>query len=470
MGDGWATAREYRTPIGSPLYFRHPASREHDTGFGHPERAERIVALERELDSRDWLGWRRQEAPRVELDQLLAVHPREHVEAARELSARSGAFDPDTPTSPGSYEAALRSAGGAATGRRITRQLSALVATDERIGVLELTTAVALWTREGRCMGLVTQSRAGTTRPLLAGATVLATGGAAALWLRNTNPPGAVGAGLSLAHAAGAALADLEFVQFHPTALAAGVAQDGFLITEAVRGEGATLLGAGGRRFVDELAPRDQVALAIQAELRRSRESAVGLDMRAIDLERFPNIAATLTQSGLDPRREPVPVAPAAHYAMGGIATDLDGRSRLPGLYAVGECACTGLHGANRLASNSLAECFVFGRRTALAAREEPQPPENRGRPPAPGPPPLPDERTRAALWEHAGLERDAEGLRKLLDEPHPLARLVASACLAREESRGAHQRTDHPDTDPALDSMHAVVGTKGEPAFEPWR
>ena len=360
-------------------------------------------------------------------------------------------------------------AGGAATGRRITRQLSALVATDERIAVLELTTAVALWTREGRCIGLVVQARDGATRPLLAAATVLATGGAAALWLRNTNPPGAMGAGLSLAHAAGAALADLEFVQFHPTALAAGVAEDGFLITEAVRGEGATLLGADGGRFVDELAPRDQVALAIQAELRRSGEPAVGLDMRAIDLERFPNIAATLVQAGLDPQREPVPVAPAAHYAMGGIATDLDGRSRLSGLYAVGECACTGLHGANRLASNSLAECFVFGRRAAIAASDEPHPPEDPGPPPDPGAPPLPAESTRTALWEHAGLERDAEGLRKLLNEPLPLARLVARACLAREESRGAHQRTDHPDTDPALDDMHAVVGAEGEPEFEPW-
>jgi L-aspartate oxidase len=360
-------------------------------------------------------------------------------------------------------------AGGAATGRRITRQLSALVATDDRIAVLELTTATALWVREERCIGLVVQARDGATSPLLATATVLATGGAAALWLRNTNPPGAVGAGLSLAHAVGAALADLEFVQFHPTALAGGGAQDGFLITEAVRGEGATLIGADGQRFVDELAPRDQVALAIQAELRRSGETAVGLDMRSVDLERFPNIAATLAQAGLDPRREPVPVAPAAHYAMGGIATDLEGRSRLPGLYAVGESACTGLHGANRLASNSLAECFVFGHRAALAACAEPQPPRDPGPPPPSGAPPLPEESTRAALWQHAGLERDAEGLGALLDDPLPLARLVARACLAREESRGAHQRTDHPETDPALDGMHALLGPDEEPVFERW-
>jgi L-aspartate oxidase len=361
-------------------------------------------------------------------------------------------------------------AGGAATGRRITRQLSALVATDERISVLELTTATTLWTHEGRCVGLVAQAREGAIKTLLAGATVLATGGAAALWLRNTNPPGAVGAGLSLAHAAGAALADLEFVQFHPTALAAGVAQDGFLITEAIRGEGAALLGSDGRRFVDELAPRDQVALAIQAELRRSGEAAVGLDMRGVDLDRFPNIAAALAEAGLDPLREPIPVAPAAHYAMGGIATDLDGRSSLPGLYAVGECACTGLHGANRLASNSLAECFVFGRRAALAVARESPPPQDPGRPPPPGAPPVPADRTRAALWKHAGLERHADGLKKLLDEPLPLARLVGQACLAREESRGAHQRSDHPNAEPALDAMHAVIGADGEPAFERWQ
>src|SRR4051794_31849537 len=254
-------------------------------------------------------------------------------------------------------------AGGAATGRRITRQLSALVATDERIVVLEQTAAATLWTHEGRCVGAIAQTPDAAATPVLAGATVLATGGAAALWQRHTNPPGAVGVGMSLAHAAGAVLADLEFVQFHPTALAAGIAQDGFLITEAVRGEGATLLGADGERFVDELAPRDQVALAIQHELSRSGERAVALDMRGVDLQRFPNIAAALREAGLDPLGEPVPVAPAAHYAMGGVATDIDGRSSLPGLYAIGECACTGLHGANRLASNSLAECFVFGRR-----------------------------------------------------------------------------------------------------------
>ena len=157
-------------------------------------------------------------------------------------------------------------------------------------------------------------------------------------------------------------------MQFHPTALRLDGPRDGFLVTEAVRGEGALLYDSQGERFVEELAPRDEVALAIHTELERSGEPAVWLDMRDVDVERFPNIAAALADVGLDPARHLLPVAPAAHYTMGGIATDLDGRSSLPGLYAVGECACTGLHGANRLASNSLAECVVFGRRAALAA------------------------------------------------------------------------------------------------------
>jgi L-aspartate oxidase len=359
-------------------------------------------------------------------------------------------------------------AGGAATGRRITRELSALAAVHERIEVLEPVTAGALLCHVGRCVGLVANTRRGDPLSVLARAVVLATGGMAALWERTTNPRGAIGAGLSLAHRAGAELADLEFMQFHPTALRLDGPRDGFLITEAVRGEGATLLNAEGERFVDELAPRDQVALAIQSELVRTGQPAVGLDMRAVDVERFPNIAAALEEVGLDPTRDLLPVAPAAHYTMGGVASDLDGRSSLPGLYAVGESACTGLHGANRLASNSLAECFVFGRRAALAAGQDAPPPKH----PPPGPPAeidLPGEATRAALWRHAGLERDPAGLRELLEDPYPLARLIAAACLAREESRGAHQRADRPDTDPALDGMHTLVGSGAQPRFERW-
>jgi L-aspartate oxidase len=298
-------------------------------------------------------------------------------------------------------------AGGAATGRRITRALSALAATHERIRVLEPLAATSVATREGRAAGLTVRPRDGEPFALSARAAVLATGGTAALWQRTTNPRGAVGSGLSLASAAGARLADLEFMQFHPTALRLDGPRDGFLVTEAVRGEGATLLNPDGQRFVDELAPRDEVALAIEAELRRSGQPAVWLDMRGVDVERFPNIAAALADVGLDPTRDLLPVAPAAHYTMGGIATDLDGRSSVPGLYAVGECACTGLHGANRLASNSLAECLVFGRRAALAATAEPglTGAETITEPDAPAPP---AETTRAALWRRAGLPRRA--------------------------------------------------------------
>ena len=272
----------------------------------------------------------------------------------------------------GHSERRIVHAGGSATGRRITRALSALAATHERVEVLEPLAATAIATHEGRCAGLALRSRDGARFTVSARAVILATGGMAALWQRTTNPSGAVGSGLSLASSAGAELADLEFMQFHPTALRLDGPRDGFLMTEALRGEGALLFDSQGERFVDELAPRDEVALAIHTELERTGEPAVWLDMRSVDVERFPNIAAALAEVGLDPGSHLIPVAPAAHYTMGGVATDLEGRSSLPGLYAVGECACTGLHGANRLASNSLAECLVFGRRAALAAAGEP--------------------------------------------------------------------------------------------------
>jgi L-aspartate oxidase len=359
-------------------------------------------------------------------------------------------------------------AGGSATGRRITRELSALAAVDDRIEVLEPRAATALTLHEGRCIGLVARPRRGDPLPVLARAVVLATGGMAALWARSTNPRGAVGSGLTLAHAAGAELADLEFMQFHPTALRLDGPRDGFLITEAVRGEGATLHDERGERFVDELAPRDLVALAIQSQLQRSGEDAASLDMRTVDLARFPNIAAALEEVGIDPRRDLIPVAPAAHYTMGGVATDLHGRSSVPGLYAVGEAACTGLHGANRLASNSLAECFVFGCRAALAATADPEPPTSAPADDAIHTSPPSDE-TRAALWRHAGLQRDAAGLRELLDDRFPMARLIAASCLAREESRGAHQRTDHPATNPELDHRHTLVVGTDPPRFTEW-
>jgi L-aspartate oxidase len=354
-------------------------------------------------------------------------------------------------------------AGGSATGRRILRQLSADVAEAPAIAVLEGARAAGLLA-DGHCVGV----RLEDGRTLTARGTILATGGAAALWSRTTNPPGSFGSGLLLARAAGAALADLEFVQFHPTAVVGVPGREGFLISEAVRGEGATLHDAHGERFVDELAPRDEVARAIFRTMREQSASAVSLDMRQIDPARFPNVVAALREAGLDPATELVPVAPASHYVMGGIVTDLEGRSHVPGLYAVGECACTGLHGANRLASNSLSECFVFGRRAALRALDEPEGASAAGAPPAEPVAPPPTRETRKAMWRHAGLERDADGLRPLLDDSYPLARLVARSAIFRAESRGAHARADFPDTDPALDERHTVLDGDA-PRLEHW-
>ena len=191
--------------------------------------------------------------------------------------------------------------------------------------------------------------------------------------------------------------------------------------------------------------------------------------MRSIDMRGFPNVAAALRRADFDPSRELVPVAPAAHYTMGGIAVDLDGRSSIDGLLAVGECACSGLHGANRLASNSLAECFVFGRRAGLAAAANEPLPKQTGTAPEAGPDPVPPRPSRAALWRGAGLHRTAEGLKALLDDPFPLARHIASAALAREESRGAHQRQDFRETDPRLDLTHVTLQRDAHPQLERW-
>jgi L-aspartate oxidase len=390
--------------------------------------------------------------------------------AVRDLLARGAVFDLDHEgrlalgLEGGHAARRIVHSGGSQTGHEITSKLAAMVAAQERIEVRERTSARALWSDGERCHGVLTDAGA-----IAAAATVLSTGGAAALWRRTTNPRGAIGAGPVLAAAAGADLADLEFCQFHPTALALpGSRFDGVLITEAVRGEGAKLLDAAGERFTEELAPRDEVTAAILDRMEIDGAPAVKLDLREIDPARFPNVFSSLAEAGLEPRSEPVPVTPAAHYTMGGIAVDLDGRSSLPGLYAVGECSCTGLHGANRLASNSLSECFVFGDRAARAALAEPA---------GAGRPPLPDWRfepptqeTRDAVWRLAGPLRNPDDLAALVSNPYPLASATATGALNRRESRGGHLRSDCPERDEELDGIHFVLAADGNVRREAWR
>ena len=310
----------------------------------------------------------------------------------------------------------------------------------------------------------------GASRDVLAGATVLATGGYAALYERSTNAPVSDGSGLWAAYRAGAMLADLEFVQFHPTAFA-GPGQC-FLVTEALRGAGAVLTDRDGHRFLfasdprGELAPRSAVARAVCEHLRLTGDPWVLLDARGLGepllARRFPGFLARCRRAGLDPAVEPVQVAPAAHYTMGGIVTDLSGRTAMPGLLAAGECARTGVHGANRLASNSLLEAAVFGRRAGEAAAREAAADRRLGAA-APAGPVAPAgtlevPAVRRLLSRAAGPLRDAAGLRQAIgalsksggatpdaEAARGLARLICEAALRREESRGGHVRTDFP-------------------------
>jgi L-aspartate oxidase len=365
--------------------------------------------------------------------ELLTAEAPERIAELRGLGVD---FDAGLGREGGHSRARVVHAGGADTGRHIADVLTTRAREHPRIGLVE-----------GERLTTLSRFRGSPV--------VLATGGYAALWSRTTNPRGAVGDGLLLAHAAGAALADLELVQFHPTALRDGNGHDGYLLSEALRGAGATLLDLGGERFVDELAPRDVVARAIDAR------AGARLDLREIERDRYPTLMATLERAGYAPADEPIPVSPAAHYAIGGIATDLDGRTSVLGLYAAGECACTGVHGANRLASNSLLECLVFGRRAGLAALDGP-------RFEADSAPSAPPADTGAALWHEAGLIRSREGLSRLLDSPHSLVRGIAACGLAREESRGVHFREDFPVESEEL-AGHLVVHPDREPALERW-
>ena len=391
-----------------------------------------------------------------------------------------------------------------ATGAEVVRTLVQAVRHAPEVRVVDCAFAIDLVLEGDQAVGLLAVHADGRRVLHLAPAVVLATGGLGRLYLHTTNPREATGDGLAMAARAGARLVDLEFVQFHPTALAAG-ADPMPLLTEALRGEGAVLIDEAGRRFMPgehpdaELAPRDVVARAIW------RQSMAGhrvfLDAREAVGEEFPEHFPTVfhlcREHGLDPRTEPIPVAPAAHYHMGGIAVDENGRTSLAGLWACGEVAATGAHGANRLASNSLLEALVFGARVADDLRDGlPADRTSRGRlaagatsglsgVSAPGDAEL-TAAVRRLMWEKVGLVRDEAGLTaavsglERLAAAHPqasgearnllgIARLVAAAALERRESRGGHYRSDFPESDPAWQRrLFLTAAPDGSARFEP--
>ena len=384
-----------------------------------------------------------------------------------------------------------------ATGREIGTVLHKRISAMSRVRAHAHARVVDLVIEQGRCAGVKYLADDGTVGVARARAVLLATGGAGHVFRDTTNPVVATGDGISMAYRGGARVADLEFVQFHPTALMLpGEAR--FLLSEALRGEGARLLNAEGEPFMHrydpagDLAPRDRVARGIVRETERT--GAVYLSMEHLDPAfvhaRFPLISETCRKVGLDLARDRIPVGPAAHYVMGGVQTDIDGRTSIPALYAAGEAACTGVHGANRLASNSLLEGLVFGARAGCAMRDDGSadwPVEttkvlefdagrSRRHPPpgeCGGAVTIPE--VQDQMWRHVGLFRDREGLTRALSLLEPawraldarigngepldaetwraasiltVGRLIARAALRREESRGGHYRTDFPDRD----------------------
>lgn len=393
---------------------------------------------------------------------------------------------------------------GDATGLAITSTLVKQVRSNPNIRVLEGYQAIDLLLHEGNCAGILAMNQWGRFYHFSAKATILATGGAGALYGLTSNHPWAVGEGIALAYRAGAEVADMEFIQFHPTVMKTHDGQ-GFLISEATRGEGGQLLTPSGERFMPtydsraELAPRDIVTRGIYDAMRREGSHEVYLDLTHLSDDylqrRFPTIYARCCSEGINPATQPIPVAPAAHYLMGGIRTDLYGTTTVAGLYAAGECACTGVHGANRLASNSLLECLVTGSRAALSAvqyqeNRQPRkaqvaelstPPITNGQHPSyPEDRPATMTQLTAIMRDSAGPMRSLEGLQKGLESLaiFPLhvqridmssirlanaalvAHLVIAGALVREESRGAHYRKDFPQSDESW-KVHLVFGQK---------
>ena len=359
------------------------------------------------------------------------------------------------------------------TGQEIVRALAAAVAAREDIDLWVGVEVVALQMDGGRVAGVIARRADGGHIGITAPAVLVATGGYAHLWARTTAPAQAVGGGLALAMRAGATVADLEMVQFHPTALDVG-GDPRPLLTEALRGAGGLLVDGEGTRFMvgrhpdAELAPRDVVAREVYAQLQAGARAA--LDLRHLGdhlAAEFPGVVATARAHGLDACRDPLPVTSVAHYCMGGVAAGPDGATTVPGLWVAGEVASTGLHGANRLASNSLLEAVVMGRRAAAAidatrgvSATAPTRPSQVDAPACVRPADLAEIRT--VLWNHVGVVRDGAGLRLAghrlgaIAARYPgappnevlVARQVVRFALARPESRGAHFRSDHPEPD----------------------